>query len=208
VAEQTNGLRKRSSLDPVRWNRELAAAARDFARYMARTDRYGHEADGREPIERARAHGYAPCLIAENIAFEYSSAGFATAQLARRFYQGWLNSPGHRRNMLDADATQTGVAIARSPRSGRYYAVQVFARPREQRTQFAIENRSRRAIGYRIGKREYSLAPRVVRTHSECRVESVQVRLPGRVGPAVLEPVDGRRYVVERIGGRFQMTLG
>jgi uncharacterized protein YkwD len=42
--------------------------------------------------------------------------------------EGWKRSPGHRRNLLAREATQTGVAVARSDQ-GYYYAVQLFGRP-------------------------------------------------------------------------------
>src|SRR5207253_2501467 len=123
-------------------NRALADTARDFAEFMARTDRYGHEADGQQPSQRATAHGYGYCMVAENIAFQYSSAGFRSGELARRFVEGWKQSPGHRHNMLEPDATETGVAVAQSPKSGRYYAVQMFGRPQALRVAFRIANRS------------------------------------------------------------------
>ena len=44
--------------------------------------------------------------------------------------EGWERSAAHRKNMLDRDATEIGVAVAHSPRTGRYYGVQVFGRPR------------------------------------------------------------------------------
>jgi uncharacterized protein YkwD len=47
--------------------------AQYFADYMARTDEYGHHADGRSPMERARRQGYAPCIVSENIAYRYTS---------------------------------------------------------------------------------------------------------------------------------------
>ena len=45
------------------------------------------------------------------------AAGFATEALGKAFVEGWKKSPGHRRNMLDADVTETGVAVARSDKT-------------------------------------------------------------------------------------------
>jgi uncharacterized protein YkwD len=114
-------------------NPVLARTVRDFVDFMARTDRYGHEADGKQPADRARGHGYDYCLVSENIAYQYNSAGFRTAALARDFVEGWKHSPQHRKNMLEPAATQTAVAVARSEKSGRYYAVQMFGRPKSER---------------------------------------------------------------------------
>ena len=113
---------------------KLAEAAQRFASYMARTDRYGHDADGRQPVDRAQEQGYDYCLVAENIAFAMDSRGFTTQGLAEHVLRGWKDSPGHRRNMLDARATDIGIALAHSTASDRYYAVQMFGRPRGKRS--------------------------------------------------------------------------
>jgi len=130
VVEGTNHFRLDHGLGPVVPERRLATAAREFAAYMAQADRLDHAADGRQPWGRAKAQGYEYCLVAENIAYQFDSRGFATAQLAQELVAGWERSPGHRKNMLEREAVDTAVAVARSPRSGRYYAVQMFGQPR------------------------------------------------------------------------------
>lgn len=132
VVDRTNEFRRHEHVDPVRRNARLAEAAREFAAYMARTGKFDHDADGRTPSQRALAHGYPFCFIAENISYEYHSRDFETGDLARRFVEGWKRSPGHRRNMLKAEVTETAVAVARAAASGapRYYAVQLFGLPR------------------------------------------------------------------------------
>src|SRR5436309_8481237 len=99
VVDETNAFRRAQGLKPVAANPLLADTAREFARYMADTDRYGHKADGREPSQRAGAHGYGYCMVSENIAWQYSSKGFNGRELAQDFVEGWKKSPGHRRNM-------------------------------------------------------------------------------------------------------------
>ena len=125
----TNRLRGQAGLPALASDERLSRAALEFARYMARTDRYGHQADGREPSQRVEAAGYDWCMVAENIAWQYHSRGFDTATLASRLVDGWEKSPPHRVNMLDKRPRQVGIATAQSPRSGRHYAVQLFARP-------------------------------------------------------------------------------
>ena len=141
--------------------------ARDFAAFLARTDLFDHTADGRHPEDRAKSHGYDYCLVSENIGYEFRSAGFATGELARALVDGWRRSPPHRKNMLERDATEIGVALARSSRSGRYYGVQMFGRPRSASIEFSVANQSRRRVAYRLGEREFSLEPRVIRTHRD-----------------------------------------
>lgn len=129
VFEDTNAFRAEQGQRGLALDKTLSATAQRFADYMARTGHYSHDADGRTPGQRLRAAGYEYCMVAENIAYAYDTRGFRTSQLADKFVDGWKASPGHRRNMLDAEATVMGVAIAHSPLNGYYYAVQMFARP-------------------------------------------------------------------------------
>lgn len=129
VIEDTNAFRGEQGQHRLKADETLAATAQRFADYMARTGHYAHDADGRTPGQRLRAAGYDYCMVAENIAYAYDSRGFRTPQLVDKLVDGWKASPGHRRNMLDPEATVTGVAIALSPKNGYYYAVQMFARP-------------------------------------------------------------------------------
>jgi uncharacterized protein YkwD len=176
VVRHTNEFRRSEGRQVVAEQAELTEAAQYFADYMARHDKYGHHADGQRPADRAAEHGYEYCLVAENIAYRYSSASFTGEELARRFVEGWKNSPGHRRNMLDADVTETGVAVARSDKSGYYYAVQMFGRPKSLSIEFEIANRSQSTVEYEIDDRTFSLPPRYSRTHERCRPTEVAFR--------------------------------
>jgi len=71
--------------------------------------------------DRARYVGYTYGRIAENVAL-----GFPNAETV---VEGWMNSSGHRRNILDRDVIETGIGIARSSAGGIYYC-QVFGRQR------------------------------------------------------------------------------
>lgn len=206
VVEQTNQFRRSQGVRPTASSRALEQAARSFAEFMARTDRYGHEADGKQPPERAKAHGYDYCMVSENIAYQFQSAGFRSRDLAQRLVRGWEVSPGHRRNMLDPDATEIGVAIARSPKSGRYYAVQMFGRPNSSRIEFRIANHSPAAVRYELGGEWFHLPPRVTRKHGQCRIETLTLRLPGDQEPTSVQPAHGERYAVERVGTRYRLT--
>jgi uncharacterized protein YkwD len=207
IVDQTNRFRRAEGRPPVLTNRQLDAAARGFAQFMARSGQYGHAADGRQPVQRTRAAGYDECQVAENIAFQYSSAGFGTQALAEGFFDGWRNSAGHRRNMLDPDATETGVAIARSE-VGRYYAVQLFGRPAAQRVRFDIGNRGPQPVRYELDGKDFELPPRATRTHLQCGEPALRLQLPGAAEPAVLRPEGGDRLRVERVNARWRVVKG
>jgi uncharacterized protein YkwD len=58
----------------------------------------------------------------------HSDGGQSAETAARMLMQQWLNSPGHRQNILSGQASEIGVGTARGA-NGAIYAVQVFAAP-------------------------------------------------------------------------------
>jgi hypothetical protein len=136
-------------------------------------------------------------VVAENLAYVMSSRGFGTDELAQRLVQGWIASPGHRHNLLEPGATETGVAVAHSAGTDRYYAVQMFGRPGSMRVHFALSNRSGQAVRYQLGEKNWSLGPGVTREHEQCETPDLRISLPGRSGALTLQPGDGRRLRIE-----------
>jgi uncharacterized protein YkwD len=202
IARRVDAVRQAEGLPPLSPDPALASAARGFADHMARTDRYGHEADGRRPAERARAAGYDWCMVAENLAWQFRSDGFTNDVLSQGFVEGWLRSPGHRRNLLSPQATQAAVAIALSAGSGRYYAVHLFGRPATLRSSFEIENRSNRTLRYTLHGRSQTLPRGTVRRHTQCTPPSLRVEALANV----LQPSAGQRMVIETTrGGGLQV---
>ena len=106
----------------------LTRAARVQSQGMALDDYFGHrDPQGHGFAWRARAQGYAYRWIGENIAAGQPSAAAVV--------QDWLQSPAHRRNILDCRYVETGIAMTHQaddrplPRLGQplhYYWVQVF----------------------------------------------------------------------------------
>jgi uncharacterized protein YkwD len=205
VLDRTNDLRRGEGREPVESASRLSATAQSFAAFMASNDRYGHEADGRTAAQRLKEQGYTYCIVLENIASLYSSSGFGAQELANKVTQGWWQSEGHRRNMLDAEVTDIGVAIARSWKTGTYYAVQLFGRPYSTRIEFRVANASPAPIEYDLNGKGFSLPPHSTRMHQECRAAQLTVRLPGERQSISVKPADGDRYEVERVGSRFQL---
>jgi len=197
VHEQTNEFRAAQGLEPVTTSRELAAAADAFAGFMAKNGNYGHTADGRQPVERAAAEGYDYCIVSENIARLFRSAGCDAPALAHDMVEGWKNSPAHRSAMLDPAVTQTGVGIAQDEQ-GRYFGVQVFGRPKASAIRFNVRNQASQKIEYRMGERRFSLSPRVERT-----TITVELRKPFSARAR-----DGATYVVVERAGALAVTTG
>lgn len=168
IIEATNIFRAKHQLKAVRRNAQLDSAARAYARYLARTGKFSHTADGRQLTDRTREAGYDHCLTAENLALNADSRGFAAKALANVAVNGWINSPGHRRNMLLPNATEIGVGVAKASRKHRYLSVQLFGRPRSLTFSFQIRNSSQRSVRYVFDKRANTLPRRTIVTHTTC----------------------------------------
>ena len=194
IVQRTNAFR--CPLEPVQPDPVLRETALYFADYLARTDRFGHGADGSGPAERAERHGYEICLISENLAYQFDSRGFSADELASKTVEGWKESPGHRENLVDPHVTETGVAVAGSDRSGHYYAVQLFGRPRSDSIEFRISNESRTEVSYRLDGETFPLPPRYRRTHEQCRPAELRLQLPGERDAETIEPQDGDAFTV------------
>lgn len=178
MIEETNQFRKQQNQSPVQANAKLTATAQDFANFMAETKKFSHNADDKQPADRAKGHGYDFCLVLENIAFQFNPQGFTTEQLARLIVDSWKESPGHRKNMLDPDVTETGVAVAQGKENGYFYAVQMFGRPGSLSVEFKVTNRSHATVQYQIGEQTFPLPPRMIRTHTGCRQVEIVFQVP------------------------------
>jgi len=123
IIEQTNAAREADAQPPLTVDPRLTLAAEAYARDMARRRWFDHIApDGSSVEARAEAAGYGDWLfLAENLATG-SGPPDATDLVA-----SWLNSPGHRRNILSPDLREIGVGcylVRRSP--VQFWCVQEF----------------------------------------------------------------------------------
>jgi uncharacterized protein YkwD len=204
VLALTNELRAQNALQPLQAEAKLDETARYFVGYIASTGKLEHDADGATPAERVKNRGYNYCIVAENLAYEFSSGGYTADRLARNFVEGWSQSPTHRANMLQPDVTQIGIAVARSAKGGEYYAVQVFGRPMTQMIKFRVTNRTSATVRYDYRKRTVALAPKQARSHESCVAGELRV---DAAQEAVARPKDGGRYViVEAARGVYRVT--
>lgn len=209
IVKRTNDFRRDQASETLDVNPMLEDTARYFADFMARTDEYGHRANGQSPAERASNHGYDFCIVSENIAYQFSSVGFATEELVEMIVEGWKQSPGHRKNMLDPAVTEIGVALAYGEQSGNYYAVQMFGRPRSMNIEFKVANNADVTVNYRIGDQTFPLPPRATRTHQQCRASKLSFQGPDGQGSKTVQPNDGDRYSIERDeAGQLRLDAG
>ncbi len=104
VVELTNAERAAAGCEPLAVDERLTAAAQLHSEDMDAQGYMDHTSlDGRSPWDRAHAQGY-PNPGAENVA-----KGYRTAQDVVR---GWMDSPGHRANILNCGLREIGVGHA------------------------------------------------------------------------------------------------
>jgi uncharacterized protein YkwD len=113
-----NQARAKTGVGQLQWDPALAAAALKHCRRMAAegpiAHRYGGEAELSDRAAQAGAHF---SVIEENVAFGPSAAGI---------HQQWMDSPGHRQNLLSPDVDRVGIAVIAS--RGELYAVADYSR--------------------------------------------------------------------------------
>ncbi|PVA09213.1 CAP domain-containing protein [Pelagivirga sediminicola] len=96
---QVNTLRADAGLGPLSTSAALSRAAAGHAQDMVQNGFFSHTgSDGSGIGDRARAAGYGFCFIAENIA--QGQPGIDAVM------SGWMNSTGHRRNILSEGARE------------------------------------------------------------------------------------------------------
>jgi uncharacterized protein YkwD len=124
IVDLTNQERMRQGLGTLRVEARLSEAARLQAEQLVRAGRLDHvlpDAQYPRPEDRLAAAGYPWQAYGENLAFGYPDA--------RSAVDGWINSPGHRANIVGTTFTEIGAGHA-TDASGRTYYAQVFGRPR------------------------------------------------------------------------------
>ncbi len=130
----------------MEWNERLAAIARSHSKDMGRRDYFSHDSpEGYDFLARYRQQGFT-CAIrignlihqgAENIALNnlYDSVTTVNGtayydwnsaeKIARTTVQGWMNSPGHRKNILTPHWKSEGIGVFITP-DARVYVTQNF----------------------------------------------------------------------------------
>lgn len=119
LVELTNTERKKQNLHALHADPTLMKLAREHVSTMARLDQIAHELDGKTFSQRMNQAKYRALRAGENIAQSQRSPADAISS--------WMQSPGHKENILEADYTRIGVATAVS-KSGKKYWTQVFAK--------------------------------------------------------------------------------
>lgn len=121
VFDLANAVRVREGEDPFEWCEDVALVAREHSKDMAERDFFSHDnPDGEDPFDRMENAGISFSSGAENIAYGYSNAV--------KVHEAWMNSKGHRRNIL-RDNDRLGVGVYMDEDSYTPYYTQKFYTP-------------------------------------------------------------------------------
>jgi uncharacterized protein YkwD len=105
LLDLTNVIRYRYKLPPLAWHQPAAQVARSHSQDMENSGYFNHVSSttGLDPFQRLKKAGITYQMAGENIA-----AGFPDAIEA---HENWMNSPGHRKNLLEKGFTRLGVGV-------------------------------------------------------------------------------------------------
>ena len=106
LLEQNNSARRANGLAPFSLNSQLNSSAQAKAQHMADNNYWAHVApDGTQPWYFFEASGYNYSRAGENLAYGFTDA--------RSTNQGWLDSAGHRANIM-GDYSEVGFGFVNS----------------------------------------------------------------------------------------------
>ena len=121
IAHYTNKERLRRNLRKVRRSGTLVKAARGHAEWCAGRNRMTHTGTGgTQPWQRARHAGYPSQGVSENMWQQHGQNNTTYGskfrwrsdwQFGKAAVITWMNSPGHRSNLLDPRWTDIGVGL-------------------------------------------------------------------------------------------------
>lgn len=118
-----SAVRVRMELSIYIWDETLSKVARAHSQDMADKKYFSHEnLEGKSPFDRMKAGGIDYRKAAENIAVGYANAIYA--------HEAWMNSEGHRKNLLAAISHFGGGVAEGTEFEGQLYFTENFYTPK------------------------------------------------------------------------------
>ncbi|WAL60272.1 CAP domain-containing protein [Thermocoleostomius sinensis] len=122
IRQRINEIRLEQGLTDLQQNDRLAEVARRYSQRMAEQAFFSHTSpDGDTPAQRVQSAGIRYWMVGENL--------FRSSNIPRPVdaaVEGWMESPGHRENILRAEYRETGIGVWRH--GSDYYITQLFLR--------------------------------------------------------------------------------
>ncbi len=143
VASLTNQDREGYQLGTLKYNMMLEAAARKKAQDMIAKSYFAHTSpEGKKPWDWIKEAGYNYEYAGENLAINFSDS--------IDVHKAWMNSPGHRANILNKNYTEVGIATTKTFVNGKesILVVQMFGQPKPQDTIVLVPDMSDDEFAY------------------------------------------------------------
>jgi uncharacterized protein YkwD len=122
IRQRINEIRQKEGLTELQANPRLAEVARRYSQQMAEQDFFSHTSPtGETPAQRVRSAGITYRMVGENL---FTSTNIP--QPVNAAVEGWMDSPGHRENILRSQYRETGIGVWRDGQT--YYVTQLFLR--------------------------------------------------------------------------------
>ncbi|MGB7231945.1 MAG: CAP domain-containing protein [Candidatus Acidiferrum sp.] len=119
LLDSANRERAAAGVQLLHWDGVLAVAARQHDELAVREHLLSHQyPDELSLAERASRAGAKFSFIEENVAMGPDT---------QTIHDGWMHSPGHRKNMLNPEVSAVGIAVMKS--GAELFAVQDFSKP-------------------------------------------------------------------------------
>lgn len=126
VHKATNVVRTKRECETLSFDYHLSAVAQRHSRDMAMRDYVSHESpDGTNPTDRYRIMGHDNRQSGENISLTYPGPNASSDSIAKEIVSGWMDSSGHRENILEDNWTEQGIGVY-TARDGGVYTTQNF----------------------------------------------------------------------------------
>ena len=122
-----NGERSKRRMKRLRLNGRLSVAATRHASDMVRRDYFSHDStSGKSFVDRIKLTGYlrsaSSWYVGENLAWGAGERSTPRSQL-----HAWMNSPGHRANIVNRRFREVGIGIAVGAPEGSYDEAATYA---------------------------------------------------------------------------------
>jgi len=123
LIDLTNTLRTQNSLPYLQYNEKLALAARAKAEAIMQSGQFAHDFENKKFSSWIKETNYEYSHVGENLAIDFTDS--------QSVIDAWLASPEHRKNILNPDFTEIGIAVLSGKFQGEntYLVVQIFGHP-------------------------------------------------------------------------------
>jgi hypothetical protein len=174
LVEMANKDRVAQGLKPLAINQQLATAAEKKATDMFNKDYFAHTSPT----------GITPWFWLNNVGYKYTAAG---ENLAKDFtesvyvHEAWMNSPGHRANILNKNYQDVGIAVVEGVINGQktILAVEFFGKSTTAKTATPTQTASGKVAVAAIDKTKSNIEIPAPKAETPANVKGEEVTLKG-----------------------------